>query len=92
MVAECWGRMLGGDVMDKVTGGDATRLRRFWEAFSKDLVPGKCHGPGLGGVGEPRAGTTRVGHPDDRRRQSPARSSADASIRRPRTRILSSSR
>ena len=76
--------------MDKATGGGATRLRRLWEAFSKDLVPGNRHEPGLGGVGEPRAGTTRVGHPDDRRRQSPARSSADASIRRPRTRILSS--
>ena len=76
--------------MDKVTGGDATRLRRFWEAFSKDLVPGKRHELGLGGVGEPRAGTSLEGHPDGRRRQAPARSSADASIRRPRTRILSS--
>ena len=84
------GQVLGGDEMDKVTGGDATRPRRLWEAFSKDLVPGNRHEPGLGGVGEPRAGTARVGHPDDRRRQSPARSSADASIRRPRTRILSS--
>ena len=52
------GQVLGGDVMDKVTGGDATRLRRFWEALSKDLAPGKRHEPGLGGVGEPRAGTT----------------------------------
>ena len=41
--------------MDKATGGD--RLRRFWEAFSKDLVPGNRHEPGLGGIGEPRAGT-----------------------------------
>ena len=62
------GRMLGGGVMDKATGGGATRLRRFWEAFSRDLVAGKRHEPGLGGVGEPRAGTTRVGHSDDRRR------------------------
>ena len=44
--------------MDKATGGGATRLRRLWEAFSKDLVPGNRHEPGLGGVGEPRAGTT----------------------------------
>ena len=35
-----------------------TRLRRLGEAFSKDLVPGNRHEPGLGGVGEPRAGTT----------------------------------
>ena len=84
------GQVLGGDEMDKATGGGATRLRRLWEAFSKDLVPGNRHEPGLGGVGEPRAGTTRVGHPDGRRRQAPARSSADASIRRPRTRVLSS--
>ena len=49
--------MLGGDVLDKVTGGGATRLRRVWEAFSVDLVPGKRRKPGLGGIGEPRAGT-----------------------------------
>ena len=84
------GRMRVGGVVDKVTGGGATRLRRVWEAFSIDLVPGKRHGPGLGGVGEPRAGTSLEGHPDGRRRQAPARSSADASIRRPRTRFLSS--
>ena len=52
------GRLLGGDELDKATGGGATRLRRLWEAFSKDLVPGNRHEPGLGGVGEPRAGTT----------------------------------
>ena len=57
------GQVLGGDVMDKATGGGATRLRRFWEAFSKDLVPGKRHEPGLGGIGEPRAGTVRGGTP-----------------------------
>ena len=34
-----------------------TRLRRLGEAFSKDLVPGNRHEPGLGGIGEPRAGT-----------------------------------
>ena len=39
--------------MDKATGGGATRLRRLWEALSKDLVPGSRHEPGLGGVGEP---------------------------------------
>ena len=84
------GQVLGGDVMDKATGGDTTRLRRFWEAFSKDLVPGKRHKPGLGGIGEPRAGTSLEGHPDGRRRQTPAHSSADAGIRRPRTQFLSS--
>ena len=52
------GRLLGGDELDKATGGGATRLRRLWEAFSKDLVPGNRQEPGLGGVGEPRAGTT----------------------------------
>ena len=51
------GRLLGVDVVDKATGGGATRLRRLWEAFSKDLVPGNRHEPGLGGIGEPRAGT-----------------------------------
>ena len=51
------GQVLGGDVMDQATGGGATRLRRFWEASSKDLVPSKRHEPGLGGVGEPRADT-----------------------------------
>ena len=52
------GRLLGGDELDKATAGGATRLRRLWEAFSKDLVPGNRHEPGLGGIGEPRAGTT----------------------------------
>ena len=52
------GLWLGGDELGKATGGGATRLRRLWEAFSKDLVPGNRHEPGLGGVGEPRAGTT----------------------------------
>ena len=51
------GRVLGGDELDKATGGGATRLRRLGEAFSKDLVPGNRHEPGLGGIGEPRAGT-----------------------------------
>ena len=51
------GRMLVGNVMDKVTGGGATRLRRVWEAFSKDLVPGKRRRPHIGGSSEPRAGT-----------------------------------
>ena len=50
-------RMCGGDVLDKVTGGGATRLRRVWEAFSKDLVPGKRRRRHLGGSSEPRAGT-----------------------------------
>ena len=49
--------MLEGDVLDKVSGGDATRLRRVWEAFSADFAPGKRHDPGLGGSSEPRAGT-----------------------------------
>ena len=84
------GRLLGGDELDKVTGGGATRLRHLWGAFSKDLIPGNRHEPGLGGIGEPRAGTSLEGHPDGRRRQTPAHSSADASIRRPRARILSS--
>ena len=62
------GRMCGGDVLDKVAGGGATRLRRVWEAFSVDLVPGKRRRPGLGGVGEPWAGTiSRMGHPSGRR-------------------------
>ena len=43
--------------MDKVAGGGATRLRRVWETLCVDLVPGKRHEPGLGAVGEPRAGT-----------------------------------
>ena len=52
-----YGQMCGGDVLDEVAGGGATRLRRVWEASSADLIPGKRHDPGYSGSSEPRAGT-----------------------------------
>ena len=90
MVAGRWAERWGTTKWTRPPVRGPTRLRRLWEAFSKDLVPGNRHEPGLGGIGEPRAGTSLEGHPNGRRRQTPAHSSADASIRRPRARILSS--
>ena len=51
------GRLLVGDELDKATGERTHQTKTLWEAFSKDLVPGNRHEPGLGGIGEPRAGT-----------------------------------
>ena len=56
MVAGCVAGCVGWDVVNEVAGGGATRLRRVWEAFSVDLVPGKRRKPGLGGISEPWAG------------------------------------
>ena len=57
VVAGCWAGCWGETKWTRPPVRGPTRLRRLGEAFSKDLVPGNRHEPGLGGIGEPRAGT-----------------------------------